>query len=65
MDPLSVLFFLFLGAGVIGLTFSFLTGFGVWFVQLLYAIYHALFVKEDKGKGKKMDYRIEQGKEVK
>ena len=50
---------------MIGLTFSFLTGFGVWFVQLLYAIYHALFVKEDKGKGKKMDYRIEQGKEVK
>jgi len=65
MDPLSVLLFLFLGAGVLGLVFSLLTGFGVWLVQLVYAIYHSLFVKEDKSKGKKMDYRIEQGKEIK
>ncbi|MFZ2456165.1 MAG: hypothetical protein WAX07_06790 [Candidatus Altiarchaeia archaeon] len=44
---------------------SLLTGFGVWLVQLFYAVYHALFVKEDKSKGKNMDYSIEQGKEIK
>ena len=65
MDLLSVLLFLLIGVGVIGLVFSLLTGFGVWLVQLFYAIYHSLFVKEDKSKGKKMDYSIAQGKEVK
>jgi hypothetical protein len=65
MDPLSILLFLFIGAGIIGLAFSLLTGFGVWLVQLFYGIYHSLFVKEDKSRGRKMDYSIEQGKEVK
>jgi hypothetical protein len=65
MDLFSILLFLFIGAGVIGLALSLLTGFGVWLVQLFYAVYHALFVKEDKSKGKNMDYSIEQGKEIK
>jgi hypothetical protein len=65
MDPLSILFFLFIGASVIGLALSLFTGFGVWLVQVLYGMYHSLFVKEDNSKGKHMDYSIEQGKEVK
>jgi hypothetical protein len=65
MDLLSILFFLFIGAGAIGLAFSLLTGLGVWLIQLFYGIYHSLFVKEDENRGKNMDYRIEQGKEIK
>jgi hypothetical protein len=65
MDPLSIIIFLFIGAGLIGIALSLLTGFGAWLVQLFYAIYHSLFVKEDKSKGRKMDYSIEQGKEIK
>lgn len=64
MDILSLLFFLLLGAGILGVALSLLTGFGVWLVQLFYAAYRALFVKEDKNKGRGVDYSIEQGKEV-
>jgi hypothetical protein len=65
MDPLSILLFLFIGAGVIGTALALFTGFGVWLVQCFYGTYYSLFVKEDKNKGKNMDYTIEQGKEVK
>jgi heme O synthase-like polyprenyltransferase len=65
MDLLSVLLFLFIGAALLGLAFSLLTGFVVWVAQLFYAVYHALFVKEDRKKGMKTDYSIEQGKEIK
>lgn len=65
MDPFSILFFIFIGAGFIGVALALLTGFGVWLVQVFYAVYHVLFVKDDKNKGKKMDYSIEQGKEIK
>lgn len=65
MDPLPTLFILFIGAILLGLGLSLLTGFGVWLAQLFYAIYHALFVKEDREKGKRIDYSIEQGKDVK
>jgi len=47
------------------LVLSLFTGFGVWVAQAFYAIYHSLFVKEDESKGKKTDYSLEQGKEIK
>jgi hypothetical protein len=65
MDILSIILFLFIGGGVLALVLSLLWGAGIWLAQLFYATYHALFVKEDKAKGKNIDYGIEQGKEIK
>jgi len=65
MDLLSLLFFLTLGAVFLGVVFPLLTGLGAWLVQLFYAVYHVLFVKENKNRGKDVDYSIEQGRDVK